>query len=45
MSANLDSRHRIARRQARHLGLRMVRRGNTIRLYDRDGAVMTGPLP
>jgi integrase/recombinase XerC len=40
-----DSRHRIARRRARQLGLRMVRRGNTIALYGDDGVVVSGCLP
>lgn len=44
MSASTVSPARIARRQAKALGLRMVARGNVVELRDDTGQLLTGGL-
>ena len=44
MSASTVSRARIARRQAKALGLRMVARGNVVELRDDTGQLLAGGL-
>jgi integrase len=44
VSASVESRTRIARRQAKSLGIRLIQRGSEIELRDADGRVLCGAL-